>query len=258
MSIKIGIPNREIYNPLIEQFEQIKAEYDLQLFRDTEDRLAELFSKKKLDFAILNPIGYANGIGIADYRIVQQTCLAYENYTGELSIYFNRNAHQFKSMATAKETDYLTVIARIILAERYDSFPEIKEMKVDLQTMLEKCDTAVVWQGSTGNDFALDISENWFDTYEFPLPIGFWVCRADDHPEKINEIIAKLVNPEMPDEYPIMEHFHVADTEYERDGNVHYRWSEDIEAALNETMQLLFVLNILEAVPEIKLLTKDV
>ncbi len=257
MSIKIGIPNREIYNPLIERFEQIKGEYDLHLFRDTEDRIAELFSKKKIDVAILNPIGYANGLGIADYRIIQQNCIAYENYTGELSIYFNRSANQFKSLATVKESDYLTVVARMILAERYDSFPEIKEIKDDLPTMLEQCDTAVVWQGSTGNDFVLDISENWFDTYEFPLPIGFWVCRAEDYPANINEIIAKLVNPELPDEFPVLEHFHVADSEYEREGNIHYRWSEDIEAALNETMQLLFVLNVLEAIPEIKLLPKE-
>jgi len=257
MSIKIGIPNREIYNPLIERFEQIKAEYNLNLFRDSDERIAELFSQKKLDVALLNPIGYANGIGIADYRIIQQTCIAYENYTGELSIFFNRSANQFKSLAAVDEHDYLTVVARIILAERYDSFPEIKEVKSGLDAMLESCDTAVVWQGSTGNDYALDISENWFDTYEFPLPIGFWVCRADDYPQNINEIIAKLVNPELPDEFPIMEHFHVAESEYEREGVVHYRWSEDIETSLNETMQLLFVLQVLDAIPEIKLLPKE-
>lgn len=257
MSIRIGIPNLDIYEPIIARFNEFKEKYDLQLFRDEDSRIADLFAMKKLDLVFLTPIGYGKGLGIADYRIIPHTCLAFENYTASISLFFNQNANRFKTLAAKSENDYITIAARIILAERYDTFPEVIEVKDGLENMLKTCDTAAVWHGSAGNDLALDISEQWFDTYEFPLPIGFWVCRAEDYPENIIEIVSSIAELDLNAEQAITEIHTLPDSDFYREGIIHYRWSDDIEQALFDTIQILFVLQIFNDVPAIKLLGRD-
>ncbi len=256
MNIKIGVPNKEIYNFLLDNSSAIKDEYGIQIFRDDEEKLLRLFMDNRLELMLMSPLSYGKGMGSSDFRIIPGPCLSSESYTGLASIYFNRNCNNFKSLAAAKENDFLTIASRIILAERYNSFPEIFETKLPLDEMLQKYDTALVLEKSTGNDFALDLSEQWFDTYEFPLPLGFWVCKAEDYPKDIEQIVSKLTS-DNGEEQQIFDNMEVNGNLYSREGYLIKKWSEDVENSLFETLQLLYMLQIYEDIPAVKVLGRD-
>ena len=239
MSIKIGVPTHKIYDSLIERFDEFKAKYDIQLFRDAESRIADLFANRKLDIAMLTPAGYAKGLAIADYRIIPEACLAHEEFTGELSMFFNPASNRFKVLSVNDEHEYLTMIVRMILAERYDSFPEVKVMHAE----------------NKGTDVALDVSEQWFDSFEFPLPLALWVCRNEELEEDIvRQIITSIKAEDAVAELHIEENFNVAGIDYLREGNIHYEWNDDIRQALSDTLQMLFVSQYINDIPEVKVL----
>lgn len=255
MSIKIGVPTHKIYDSLIERFDEFKAKYDIQLFRDAESRIADLFANRKLDIAMLTPAGYAKGLAIADYRIIPEACLAHEEFTGELSMFFNPASNRFKVLSVNDEHEFLTMIVRMILAERYDSFPEVKVIKAPLEDMISNSDIAALHAENTGTDAALDVSEQWFDSFEFPLPLGLWVCRNEELEEDIvRQIITSIKAEDAVAELHIEENFNVAGIDYLREGNIHYEWNDDIRQALSDTLQMLFVSQYINDIPEVKVL----
>jgi predicted solute-binding protein len=256
MPIRIGVPNNKQYDFLIENFKQVQAQHSLKLIRDTEDKILQMFKGNLLEVALLSPFSYGKGMSDSDFRIVPTHCIALENYTGFGSIYFNRNANQFKTMACEKENSYLTIVSRIIMAERYNSFPEIDEMKPEKDKMLSVCDTAVLWEKSNGNEFALDLSEQWFDTYEFPLPLAMWVTKSEDYPENIVSIIDELTNSDKLQEL-INEDIDINGSNYIREGIIHKYWDDDIENSLFQTLELLFLLQIFTDIPAVKVLGRD-
>ncbi len=256
MPIRIGVPNNIQYDFLLENFAQLKAQYSLSLIRDSEDKILQMFKGNLLDAVLLSPLSYGKGMPDSDFRIIPSHCLALENYTGFASIYFNRNSNQFKTLAAESENSFLTIASRIVMAERYNSFPEIIEMKADKVKMLSKCDTAVLWERSTGDEFALDLTEQWFDTYEFPLPIAMWVCKAVDYPENIARIVEELTNSDKKEEL-VSEAIDINGSNYVREGVIHKYWNEDIENSLFQTLELLFLLQIYTDIPAIKVLDKE-
>ena len=170
MSIRIGIPSGEIYEKIVGSFETIREKYDLQLLRADDEQLGSMFAAGNLDLAFLSPLSYSMGMGKAEYRIIPETCLALEGYTGAYSIYFNPESRSIKTLAAKSDTSYLTIAARTILAERYDAFPETKVANVDaavsIAEILEKADVALIARKSHAKEPALDLSEQWLDSYE--------------------------------------------------------------------------------------------
>jgi hypothetical protein len=257
MSIKIGVPNLEIYNSLISEQNSVSQKYGVQIFRDQESRLLDLFLQNRLDAILASPLSYGKGVGVSDFRIIPTRCIALENYTGAASLFFNSNAKTLSKLAVNDENDFLTIASRIILAERYDSFPEIIKAKGDINEMLANADLAALWTRNSGLDSALDLSEQWFDTYEFPLPVGIWICKAEEYPEAIEKITEELAGEDLPNELPVQDHIHLAEETCDREGNVHFRWTDDIENSFAETLQLLYVLQLFSEMPAVKVLGKE-
>lgn len=256
MAIRIGIPKNEKYKFLIENIQSIQAQYSIKYIEDTEENILKMFKGNLLDAVLLSPYSYGLGMADSDFRIIPSHCIALENYTGYASIYFNRNANQFKTLASQKEDSFLTIVARIIMAERYNSFPQVVELNKTKEEMLNNCDTAVLWEQSTGDEFALDLSEQWFDTYEFPLPLAFWVTKAEDAPENVEQIINELTNSDKKEEL-ISESIDINGSNYVREGVVHKYWNDDIENSLFQTLQLLYLLQIYTDIPAVKVLGRD-
>lgn len=267
MSIRIGIPSGEIYEKIVGGFETIREKYDLQLLRADDEQLGSMFAAGNLDLAFLSPLSYSMGMGKAEYRIIPETCLALEGYTGAYSIYFNPESRSIKTLAAKSDTSYLTIAARTILAERYDAFPETKVANVDaavsIAEILEKADVALIARKSHAKEPALDLSEQWLDSYEYPLMLGCWVCtineeKPDEREQVYQQIVAEMASPDLESEVHVRDEFSLAGTKYSRCGNIHYRWSDDMETTMSETLQLLFVLRLYNSVPAVKVLGKGI
>lgn len=280
--MKIGIPSGHLYDRLIDNYSNMPDAGKITLLRGSDERLGEMFKNKELDIAFLSPLAYSGGVSDEEYRIIPTTCLALESYSGHLSVFFNSRARKLETLAARSETEYLTVAARIILAERYELFPEINIEDVgnrEISDLLKRSDMALIPGNSDAHDNSIDISEQWFDTYEFPLLLGCWVCREyevkktedaeeeaipqKDSPEekeyidRMKDITERLAAHDLEAEVPILQEFKINGKEHERKGTIHYRWSRDMADVMSETLQLLFVLQIFELVPAVKVLGDD-
>ncbi len=248
MAIKIGISDSPLFDNLVHNYDKIKKRFDLEIYRFPSAKIADLYQKEKLDMAMLNPIEFSEMAGEGDNRIISTRCLALEEYTKELSLEFNPNASKIKTIAYSDDDNYLGMIARIILAERYDSFPE----KLGKNSK-EIADVELKWRAGTPQNTSLDLSELWFDTYEFPLILGFWICRGDFDACDPVELTNTLFDSRLPDEVKILEEIKTDEYSYESEGNIHYKWTEDLKQSLSELLELLFVSQIIDAVPEVKM-----
>lgn len=244
MPIRIGIIEEALLSPLSHNYEMIKQKYGIELFNGTGEYISELFKKNKLDLILIDPINFGKLTGKVESQIVQTHCLALEAYSGATHLEFNPESKSVDAIYYAKEDDYFGMIARILLAERYNSFPEeesdVAKADVKVKRGKEK-------EGSVG----MDLSEIWFDTYEFPLVVGLWICRKDLDKCDPQELTKELFDSTLQDEEPVISHVKTEDYEYDVEGNMHYKWTDDIAESLEQMMELFFMSHIIDKVPQI-------
>lgn len=252
--IKIGVPSNKIYDNLIYRSDILKKAYNIEIYRLTEQKIEELLRANKLDLAFLNPISYCNVSSKGGWSIVPTHCLAMEAFTGLISIEFNRKSKVIKTISLPENEAYLGAISKIILAERYDCFPsEFKKINSEI----DKADCEIIFTDPDASSSIMDLSEIWFDTFEIPLIFGFWVSKSDNNNIDTISLTNELFNDEIGDEYAIIENNTSENSDYQRVGNIHHKWTEDIKQSLDEIIQMLFALSIVQEVPEIKVLSRN-
>lgn len=256
MSIKIGVPTNRIYDKIFARFDEIKDVYGLELNRLPENKLINQFHLNQFDIALLSPIGYANNPNNADLRIIPSACLATASNTGLAEFSFKSGLTDLRTCAVEGNGDFLIETAKILLEERYSIAPNFIDAAPPVSGMLAKADSAIAWGKADSAAMSMDVSELWFDSYEMPLPIAFWVVRNEEYPEQIVEIIKGLHEKDIPLEESI---YSASDEtgEAEMLGKLFWYWSEDIENALEETLQLLFCRQMIPVIPAVKILGRE-
>jgi len=248
--VKIGIPSNIIYNELISNYDILKEKYHLEIYRFPEKKISELFNQNKLDIALLNPISYCESSENGSSMVIPTKCIAMESFTGLISMEFSGKSNKISTISLPKNEEYIGLIAKIILSERYDCFPtEINNNSAKN----ENPDCEIIFNELNNSSSIMDLTEIWFDTYEIPLILGFWVCKSDFNKCDPIALTNELFNHEISDEFNIIENNDADKNEYQREGNIHYKWTNDIKESLNEILQMLFALGIVQDVPEIKL-----
>ena len=256
MSIKIGVPSNTIYDRIFSRFDEIKDTFGLELKRLPESKLIDLFHLNQFDIALLSPIGYASNPSNADLRIIPSACLSTASATGLAEFSFKSGLTDLRTCAVDGSGDFLIETAKILLEERYSIAPNFVDSAPPVSRMLEQADSAIAWGKADSAAMSMDISELWFDSYEMPLPIAFWVVRNEEYPEQIVDIIKGLHERDIPIEESIYSEIDNSG-EAELLGKLFWYWSQDIENALEETFQLLFCRQMIPVIPAIKILGRE-
>jgi hypothetical protein len=126
-------------------------------------------------------------------------------------------------------------------------------MNGDIKAILSKYDAAIVSEPSSYYDMALDITEEWLDLYEQPLPISFWVCREDENKEGIYDLINKMICKEHDSEIVITD----KSSNDERIGKISWNWNSDAEKALDNILDILYFRQLIPEISGIKLFGRD-
>ncbi|MBM2816881.1 MAG: hypothetical protein HW421_3643 [Ignavibacteria bacterium] len=256
--INIGVPDNPVYSALHDRAKDYCAEHNINLIKLPESKIAEYMLNSRLDAALLSPYGYGMAVGKADYRIIPTYCLALQDFTSEASIYFNAGLKNILSCVSPEPDDFIIVIGKILLAERYGIVLNIGKVQGSPEELLKVADAAICWTGSAHEDNALDISEEWFATYETPLPLAFWVVRADEEPENIEEIINSLCEENLPDSIDVFDSGILHRNQFDRSGKIIYRYDGLVHEALEGTLELLYYQQLLPEIPEVKIFRKDI
>ncbi len=254
MKIRVGIPDNAIFKKLYSNSELIKDKYNLEIFVLPEVEVLKLFKARRLDIALLSPLGYGSGVKVADYRIIEGPCLASVSYNGFASILMKAGIRNIKKLNSNSADDYMMLIGRVLLAERYDINLKLENEKLDSSTLFASSDISIIWGSLYEAPIKFDISEDWYETYEFPLPLGIWCTYGDNPIENCNEIINELADSNLKDIEEINEIDGFGDI---KTGELIWKWNGDMQKSMEEIVRLLFFHQFIIEVPKIKLLNKD-
>ena len=256
MPLKIAVPDNKIFEFLYANFEKAKEKYEIELYKVDEERVDYLFKNNRVDLALLTPLSYAQGVEQHDFRIVAGPCLSLLNYTGTASIFFKKDAKEMKVCMSNRPNDFISIIGKIMLSERYSLDLAIQASKKDKKSILEEADVAILYEKGLDDDISIDISELFFDTFDIPLIAGMWVCRNDEFPFDLHELIHALAQEDLSE-------VHISEVQDDTrdydtgDGSLIKHWNEDIEEVLAQTIDLLFYRQFVPEISEVKIMYRD-
>lgn len=239
MKIKIAIPDNPIYRELFFNADAVCKEFDISLIRTTEREVASLFETNRVDVAFLTPMDYGRGTRISDYRIVPANVYAVNGYSRIASIFFKPGLKTIASCGTPTPDDFIMSIGKILLAERYNIIVDLQKTKSDKKDeILAEFDSALLWKKNFADDTALDITEEWFDTYAMPLVMGAWVTRHEEEPKDLVRTLRLFESDALHGSKKVIDK---PNEDYDpREGEVLYGWDEEIEKAYDALLEILF------------------
>lgn len=262
-SIKIAIPDNQFYLPILQNCDSIASQNNFTIIRTSEQQCAELLLTNRVDIALISPLAYGEAVGQVDYRIIPASAVSAEGFTGVASIYFSPFLKTIHTIAVPNPDDFITLAGRLVLIEKFDIHTTLVPATGTLDELLAKADAAIVWSNPSLPPSSLDITEEWMDAFENPLPIALWVCRPEELPDNITEIISSFAADNLPATQIIHDHDCDSPESHEnafgefREGAMFWKWSDKTEEWLDQTLDALFYHSFIPAIPNVKVFGRD-
>lgn len=255
MSTKIYCPSNDYFEDLIKNFDEVQKKYEIIKLDERID-LIEALNQNEVDLALVDPITYANISSEIEYAIVPTKCLMAAGYTGIANIYFAKYLREIENMVYASKDKYLAILSKIILKEKY-SF-NIKEKELEKVTInhLKDYDAVLSTEKYIEHKNSLDLTEEWFDTFEYPLPIAFWIAPENFDYEAISKLTELLFNPQEKENLVYDSH-NTPTMQYEREGLIINDFSDEAIKSLEEIIQLFYQHGIIEDMKDIRILGSE-
>ncbi len=244
--MKIAIPQNSIFNLILKNVDEVCKSNNIELIKATPERVGDLFRKRLVDVALLSPLDYFRGMGKGDYRIIPGACLAVQGYSGLLSLNFKPNLRTINNSSVDFENEYLLAVTRILLAERYDMIIDFIKDSANLEEALAKYDAALLLKSPS--EGSIDITEDWFLSYDLPLPLAYWAGFNEEFDIKINDYIKLFVGTDEADKVLDIVY---SDTEEERNGKYLIEWNDIHKEALERTADLFYYHTLVSEIADI-------
>ena len=253
--LKLAVPANPVFKDLYSFPEELLKAYDIQILKVRENDCFDLLVTDRVGAALLSPLTYGKGMPKSDFRILNAPVIFSENRTSLASIVFAKGLKTIHKIYSSTPDDFFMQLGKILLAEKYNIITNLVETKLSVSEHLEKNETVIAWNGEIEHEASFDISEEWYDHYEIPLPLAFWVCHAEDYPEKIELILNKI--------YPFQSEKLInksglgSDHSELYEGKIIFSPDSDFEEALEHTLHLLYYHRYFNDLPAIKIMGRD-
>lgn len=257
MSQRIVIPDTHIIAPLVERIDAVAAEHGFSVQRLPERQCADVLLRNAAELALLTPLGYAQGVGRADYRVVRGPVCVHKGLTYAASIYIRNNAELLERGASVHAGDFAVRVGAMVFSEKFGvplALTAAPAASVD--ELLQEYEVVIDWGFDEQQRVVLDVSDEWNDLTGLPLPMALWVCRPDTMPDNLEEIVTAFAAPHLQVQHIAEQTQHNANAE--REGHVTWEWSDDIEPALQRLFEMMFFLQHIPEIPALKIWGRDV
>ncbi len=259
MSIVIAIPTNPIFAPLVTHADRVAKEIGARIIRGTEQECHGYLGRHIADVALVTPLGYAQESLKADLRILPTSALTLDSLTYSGSIYLHQDsqADTFERCASPNSADFLMQMGVGVLSEKFDVELQIEPAQGSVAELLTKYDAVLDYGFDATQAVALDISDEWSDYFGEILPAALWVCRPEEVPEDIGDVIGQFRDKETPLQQEISEIEYNGTSAY-RNGVISFEWTDETEEALQHTIELLYYWQYVPRVAATKLWGRDV
>ena len=256
MNQVIAVPDNSLYAPLIANIDPIAAARGFDVVRASEADCADMLLRNRAELALVSPLGYGQAVGRADYRIIPGPAYINRGLTYTASIYMRENAAEINNCASPHAREFMPRLGAMVLNEKFGLPLSVEAVKPGpIAGMLEQYDVVIDRGFDAGQKVVLDVSDEWFDLTSLPLPVMMWVCRPDDMPEDVAEMVQSFVAPDVRPVEVVEQTYHSANAE--REGEILWQWNDEVEPALHKLFEMMFFLQIIPEIPAIKLWGRD-
>lgn len=247
MKLTICAPKHSYLLPILANASIYCAEHGHNFIEMSEKQCIDALYTGKADIALINPLDYA--LSKAQMLAIPTFAVFAESYTGISSIHFSNTSSSLDTIGLESD-DFLMNIGLIGLTEKYDLLMQksIIQSNLDKTSILEHYDSAILWNSPSTISGALDITEEWSDYNDFPLPIAFWACKDEDFAVDLREITKQLAADDLPEIETITDSAEHAD-EIGRIGSLLYHWKDDFKEHI---MSIQHILYYHQMIPEIR------
>lgn len=254
MAYKIYFPRYDYLSQLVGRYVP-NQEYELVEVRD-DSELIELLNENKIDLALVDPLIYSQIESETDYAVVPTAGIFAIGFTRIATIYFSRNLREISNLAYSNIGEYFHILAKLILFEKYDF--EIETTKI-LNTSLDDLKNYnAILTSQKFDDYpnSLDLTEEWFDAFEFPLPIAFWIAAKNHNLDELVKITQELLNSsEIEDN--IYEHHESQKFTYDREGSIIHNMTQEGIQYIEEIIQLFYEIGLIDNMKDVRVLGSE-
>ncbi|MBP1678229.1 MAG: mqnA [Bacteroidetes bacterium] len=170
----LGLPTTGYARPLVDAFARA---HNIRAHLDVPARLAVGLRERTLRGALLTPIDYARDSSA--YLVVPGAIVASHGPTGPVTLQFRHGLRSVSTIAVDPSSANEIILARIVLAEEFGSFPSVVPVQGPAAAMLARADAALLvgggYEAVPGGQ--LDLIEAWAEMTGLPFCYGLW-CRS--------------------------------------------------------------------------------
>lgn len=251
--MRIAVPSDPLVQSIVANVQETCNRLGWTLIIRSSDECADMLMSNRADVALITPFHYGMATGKLDLNIVGGPCVALHDFTNTMGVYFPNNVAFIKTIAATHPDHFLSKMGAIVLRERFEA-EDVSMIQVGNAD--ESSDCVLAFPSEYQRVATLDVSEEFTDMAECPLPVYLWACRVDSVSEQLAGAVAAMADNNVVDQF-VEEVVHIHDEHFTREGKVLYRWSGEVEEGLNAVFNLLYFHQVLPVLPEIKLLATD-
>jgi len=235
--MKIAFTKNQISELLVR--DNLGINNDLSLINIEQDEIVKKLSNGLIEAALVDPATYSKLKKNNDVRIVPCSALFFEDYTKTIGLIITESKSELNKLSLPFSSYYIFQVAKLLLAERYH---------VSIMDVPSIGGSEIVMNNENAT---LDISEDWYESFKFKLPLLFWVVKYDDGKVLLEDYVNIFNSISLTQD----EFFTTEDQT--RQGRIIRHWDKECEESLDETLELLFYHNIVAELFCSKLYSND-
>ena len=178
--VRLGAVSYLNSRPLIEDLHELLPGSSIEL--DYPSRLADALSDHSLDIALIPSIEYFRRDG---YEIVSNACVAARGPVMSVKLYCRVHPGDVKRIAMDEGSRTSATLARVILAEKYGSYPESEPLSMESLTTDSNADAVLLIGDRAMHEpdesffEVMDLGEMWYEWTGLPFVFAMWVAHSD-------------------------------------------------------------------------------
>lgn len=193
--VRLGAVSYLNSRPLVEDLEKLLPGSDIRL--DYPSRLADSLGRRELDIALIPSIEYFRRPG---YEIVSDACVAARGEVLSVKLYCRVHPGSIRRLALDEGSRTSATLSKVILAEKYGSFPESESLSMESLTTDSSADAVLLIGDRAMHDPSetfvevMDLGQMWYDWTGLPFVFAMWVAHQDANIRGVSAALSEARN----------------------------------------------------------------
>ena len=244
--------------PLVYGLDSLADECEISF--DLPSRLADQLARGQLDVALVPSIEAASD---PDYTIVSDACIGCRGPVWSVKLLSHVAPEKIGSLALDEGSRTSAALTKIILAEKYNNRPQLKQLGIREDWRLVETDAVLVIGDRAMSvdhqpfEFAWDLGEAWHEWTGRPFVFAMWTAANKEHLDRLDWLLTNSRNQ------GLQQINAIADTHAETYGltleqtrkylghHLHFKLGSDEKAALELYFQLAAKHQLIPAEPQL-------